>query len=322
MNQIENYPIIPVGHAKDYSNQIIGDFFILYRTKQPENIHNDHAYWLCQCQKCKKYDVIRAVNLSKKTASCNCQYDLVNQRFGRWTVLYKTEKRTKNRGVIWHCKCDCGNEKDVDAYALTSKQSQSCGCRQKEIISSLGGKNKIDLTGKRFGKLVALYPIYPSDYSKHTKWHCHCDCGNEVDVDLGNLRQGFSQSCGCRISKQEEKIIQLLSKNKIPFLYQHSFKEIPQYRFDFYINNSYLVEYDGIQHFSYNGYGWNTEENFKKTRQGDQIKNNFCFINQIPLIRIPYTQKENYDINDLLLETTRFLITPNNVDNYYGIKED
>lgn len=316
MNQIENYPIVSKGHAKDYSNQIIGDFLVLYRTTKPKDIKNDnHAYWLCQCQKCKNYAVICAVNLSRKTASCNCQNDLINQRFGRWIVLYKTNQRTKNRSVIWHCRCDCGNEKDVDAYTLTSGQSQSCGCRQKEIASSLGGKNKIDITGKRFGKLVALYPIYSSDSSKHTKWHCHCDCGNEVDIDLGNLRQGFSQSCGCTLSKQEEKIIQLLSHNHIPFIYQYSFKENPRYRFDFYVNNSYLIEYDGMQHFGYNGYGWNTKEKFNKTRNNDLLKNKYCFENNIPLIRIPFDKE--YDLKDLLLETTKFLITPENEEQYY-----
>ncbi len=31
--------------------------------------------------------------------------DLTGKHFGRWTVLYETPKRTKNRQIIWHCKC-------------------------------------------------------------------------------------------------------------------------------------------------------------------------------------------------------------------------
>ena len=62
------------------------------------------------------------------------------------------------------------------------------------------GGNKMalynDLTGQRFGKLIALYPVYSGDKNTHTKWHCQCDCGNECDIDMGNLRQCFSQSCG------------------------------------------------------------------------------------------------------------------------------
>lgn len=31
--------------------------------------------------------------------------DLTGQKFGRWTVLNITDKRAKNRSIIWHCKC-------------------------------------------------------------------------------------------------------------------------------------------------------------------------------------------------------------------------
>lgn len=43
--------------------------------------------------------------------------------------------------------------------------------------------------------------------------------------------------------------------------------------------------------------------------------NNYCFRNNIPIIRIPYDAK--YTITDLKLETTRFLLTPENEQSYY-----
>jgi hypothetical protein len=43
---------------------------------------------------------------------------------------------------------------------------------------------------------------------------------------MGNLRSGKSQSCGCVQSKQEEKIIQLLTKNQILFNYQYQFVDL------------------------------------------------------------------------------------------------
>ena len=42
----------------------------------------------------------------------------------------------------------------------------------------------------------------------------------------------------------------------------------------------------------------------------------FCFEHNIPLIRIPYNAE--YDLNDLKLETTRFLLTPENEQEYYN----
>ena len=245
--------------------------------------------------------------------------DLTGKTFGRWTVLYQTNKRAKNGLVIWHCKCECGNEKDVDGYTLRSGQSKSCGCLQKEIAGEIGKRSRIDLTGQRFGKLVALYPIYSGNHDIHTKWHCKCDCGNECDIDMGNLRQGFSQSCGCTNSKQEEKIIKLLKQNNINFEYQKRFNNFKEKEFDFFINNEYVIEYDGSQHFKFTDTGWDTKEHFERTRKSDLIKNKYCFEHNIPLIRIPYDVE--YTANDLKLETTRFLLTPENEQEYYELRK-
>lgn len=241
--------------------------------------------------------------------------DLTGQRFGRWTVMNITDKRTKNRTIIWHCKCDCGNEKDVDGYTLKSGQSKSCGCLQKEKASAQCRKTRIDLTGQRFGKLVALKPKYSGEKNQHTKWVCQCDCGNLLEVDMGNLRAGKTQSCGCSNSIQEEKIIKMLTNNAIDFKYQYRFINLPMKEFDFFIENKYIIEFDGSQHFKYTGSGWDTKEHFERTRQSDLLKNKYCFENKIPLIRIPYDVEYNFE--DLKLETTRFLLTPENEKEYY-----
>lgn len=314
MQQIENYKILPKGRAKDLSNQIFGDFLVLYRTEVPETSNSKQAYWLCQCQKCKKYKVKPAFGL-KGECECDCKDDLTGQKIGRWTVLSLCEERTKNRGKIYHCKCECGNEKDVPAETLRRGESKSCGCLNRELAAERCRQGRIDLTGQRFGKLVALYPIYSGEKDKHTLWHCKCDCGNECDIDMGNLRSGKSQSCGCTQSKQEENIIKLLTENKIPFQYQYRIENLAIKEFDFYINNQYIIEFDGQQHFFYTNSGWDTQEHFERTRQSDLVKNQYCFEHNIPLIRIPYNAE--YNLNDLKLETTRFLLTKENEEEYY-----
>ena len=55
-------------------------------------------------------------------------------------------------------------------------------------------KNMTDITGKRFGKLVAIKPIKKN---LRIYWECVCDCGNTVDVYGTNLRTGHTTSCGC-----------------------------------------------------------------------------------------------------------------------------
>lgn len=81
---------------------------------------------------------------------------------------------------------------------------------------------------------------------------------------------------------------------------------------------TYIIEYDGIQHFE-NGHFHNC---LLKTHQNDLIKNKYCFEHNIPIIRIPYSAE--YTIDDLKLETTKFLLTPENEELYYlshGYKE-
>ena len=71
--------------------------------------------------------------------------------------------------------------------------------------------------------------------------------------------------------------------------------------FDFYVDNKYLIEYDGLQHFIAKQGGWNTEDNLKKTQLRDEFKNQWGKDNNIPLIRIPYTKLKTLTINDLKL---------------------
>jgi hypothetical protein len=48
-----------------------------------------------------------------------------------------------------------------------------------------------NLTGQRFGRLVAQY------YAPPRKWLCQCDCGTEKFVTNHNLLKGATRSCGC-----------------------------------------------------------------------------------------------------------------------------
>jgi hypothetical protein len=53
-----------------------------------------------------------------------------------------------------------------------------------------------DLTGMRFGRLTALRYSHTAQ-SGYAYWRTLCDCGVELTVHGGNLRRGFSRSCGC-----------------------------------------------------------------------------------------------------------------------------
>lgn len=53
----------------------------------------------------------------------------------------------------------------------------------------------VDLTGRRFGRLMVLR-LAPSRNGRKF-WFCYCDCGSECEVTHGNLQSGNTISCGC-----------------------------------------------------------------------------------------------------------------------------
>lgn len=61
---------------------------------------------------------------------------LAGDRVGRWTVVGAAAARLLPSGQSVyrvHCRCDCGNERDVAKAKLASGASKSCGCLQREL---------------------------------------------------------------------------------------------------------------------------------------------------------------------------------------------
>jgi hypothetical protein len=59
----------------------------------------------------------------------------------------------------------------------------------------------INITGKRFGRLIALqYMGLRNPLKKDDKWECICDCGIKVLVSGAKLRSGHTKSCGCLVA--------------------------------------------------------------------------------------------------------------------------
>lgn len=238
--------------------------------------------------------------------------DLTGQTFNYLTVI-KRAQNTKDGRAQWLCRCKCGNQIVVLGKSLRNGHTKSCGCYKKEIQQK---RLLLDLTNQRFGNLVAL-ELMPENFNdkKRRYWKCQCDCGNITYVETQHLTHNQTLSCGCQtISRGQRIIAALLEEAKIPFEKEKTFdtcKFENNYfaRFDFFVDNKYLIEFDGQQHFYYDtsGGSWNTKEQFEKTKERDLYKNNWCFQNNIPLIRIPYTHINKICLDDLLLEKSDFI---------------
>ena len=238
--------------------------------------------------------------------------DIKGQKFGRLTVLERAENASTGQAQQL-CECECGNKIVVKGQQLRSGHTQSCGCLRKDKTKEYFLKS-YDLTGQKFGHLTVLKRTEKRDNNR-VIYLCQCDCGNKVEIRGDRLTRGEIVSCGCVNSKGEERISKILRENNIPFEMQKTFDDCrnPEtdslFRFDFYINNQYLLEYDGIQHFLYDDNSiWNTKENLEKTQKYDTIKNQYCKDHNIPLIRIPYTKYDTLCLEDLLLETSKYIL--------------
>lgn len=242
--------------------------------------------------------------------------DLTGQKFDRLQVLSKSSKRNAAGQVYWNCMCDCGNECVVCGSSLRSGHTKSCGCLSMETTAEKGRNRLVDISGQRFGKLVVLNREGSYTYSDNqtkTTWRCQCDCGKIHIATGSDLKGGKIKSCGCLKTSYGEYIIeQILINNNIPFIKEYSFTDcvLPSgrlARFDFYIDNKLLIEFDGKQHFIEKGAGWEAES-LEVIQKRDIFKNNYCLSKGIPLYRIPYTEEENlHSIEDLIQE--KFLIT-------------
>lgn len=232
--------------------------------------------------------------------------DLTGKKFGKLTVIKPGETVYTKSGQsksTWVCQCECGNIKQVRTNNLLSGNVLSCGCLKAENNHA---RNFIDETGNRYGKLTVLERYFENNKENRALWLCLCDCGNKRIVSGTDLRNGRVNSCGCIVSVNEAKIEKILKDHNINYVKQYTFKDLKSpkeslLKFDFAIIEdnklSHLIEFDGIQHFQFREEtsGWNTEENFIKIKQNDELKNQYCAQHKIKLIRIKYDEDYNFD---------------------------
>lgn len=139
---------------------------------------NKKVMWLCQCE-CGNQVEVSGDNLkSGNTQSCGCYRrekhgnDFLGKRFGKLTVIEKTEERS-HRGIIWLCRCDCGCFTKVSSNALQKGTTTSCGCQNLSnsalLIQNWLLQNNIsfekeysfeDLRGLKNGKLRFDFAIF------------------------------------------------------------------------------------------------------------------------------------------------------------------
>lgn len=131
----------------------------------------------------------------------------------------------------------------------------------------------------------------------------HNKCKKEYLISPSNFIHGAR--CKCQSISKGEKIIEtFLHFNNIKFKQEYTYsdcKDKSRLPFDVAVKDNLdnvllLIEYDGIQHFK----AVRGEKQFKSTQHHDRIKNEYCRLHNIKLLRISYLDYNN--INNILID--------------------
>lgn len=98
--------------------------------------------------------------------------------FGRLTVVALATSKGGRR--VWTCQCECGRTRDVPAGNL--RQGTVTQCR---VCAAAAKGGSDDLTGQRYGKLVA--ERLTARQNGKRAWRCRCDCGRYRSVEAWRL---------------------------------------------------------------------------------------------------------------------------------------
>lgn len=142
--------------------------------------------------------------------------------------------------------------------------------------------------------------LNPEDYQDvlTRNLNIKCKCGNIFTTSFNNYTKynvNTCFSCSCKESSGEKIIREFLEKHCVEYEQEKRFvdcrdkKPLP---FDFYLPEyNTIIEFDGQHHYTV----IRSEEHYMKTVEHDKIKNEYCKLHDILLIRIPYWEGNNIE---------------------------
>ena len=154
------------------------------------------------------------------------------------------------------------------------------------------------------------------DYVSPIQVKCNI-CGHKWSTTGVNLTQGH-RCPNCNKSIFELSVGNILDKYGYVYMTQYTYPDCVDKRplpFDYYLPDyNILIEVDGEQHYKPINFGGISNEEAQKNleivQHHDQIKTQYCTNNRIPLIRIPYWERDN--LQNFLLEKLSNIINIHN----------
>lgn len=174
-----------------------------------------------------------------------------------------------------------------------------CGNIKKAKTQSLGTKEFILRAKEIYNDQYEYDQVNYVNNRVKVKIYCK-KCQKYFFKDPNNFLHGSGCARCSPKSKGEQRIKDFLIKNSIDFEYQKRFEDCKdKFRlpFDFYLPNyNACIEYQGVQHYNPKMFIFLAKsetigmQKFKKQKQHDEIKKEFCKRYGITLLEIKYTE--------------------------------
>lgn len=226
----------------------------------------------CGCPKCKGRNKtnIEFINKSIDVHGDKYTYEKVNYVNTTTKVVIMCTKHGYFKQKPYHhiegqgCPLCSGNKNGTDIFINKS----------------------IDIHGDKYDYSLVNYNGVKTKVKIMCKIHGEFEQSPSIHLNGGGCKK-------CKYSKGEKMVSDLLIKNNIKFLPQHRFSDCVDIRplpFDFYLpDHNMCIEYDGELHYRARTYfGWVLGLIDRKNK--DEIKNKFCEVKKITLLRVNYKQ--------------------------------
>lgn len=264
-------------------------------------------------------DYICNIHKDKGIQSCDWSHFRIQKKScpycsGRYKTNEEVQKEVKDKNVKIiskylgnekpiTCEClVCGNVWETLPKVLTTNGSGCpiCGKNKasknemkphEDFVNDLNAVNKdIEILGTYNGT--------------HKKIKCRCKIDGTIWFGYpANLLNGSAGCPNCNISTNEKKMVDILTSKGLNINQQHKINGcVYKYhlKFDaFDVSNSIAFEYNGEQHyrpvdFAGKGEHW-AKEQFELTKSRDNAKIKYCKENKIPIIIVPYWERNNME---------------------------
>lgn len=195
------------------------------------------------------------------------------------------------RDTQMHFRC---NKCEYEWQAFPGNILSGCGCpncsgrilyTQETFVEKINSINpKIEIIGEYNGMRNRIL--------------CRCRICKTEWSPLASTLTHIGGCPTCKESYGERQIRKYLEYNNINFIAQYKFADCKRKKplpFDFYLPDiNMVIEYDGQQHFGDVEVFGGTDR-FLYTQENDNIKNQYCELNNINLVRIPFWELDNID---------------------------